>query len=68
MKIFCISIFNQDYKKLKNLNLIPVGVGNNNFNKNWLSDKGSINISKKFKFWEYTFHYKLWKNKNSDFK
>ena len=65
MKIFCISIFNQDYKKLKNLNLIPVGVGNNNFNKNWLSDKGSINISKKnLNFGEYTFHYKLWKNKN----
>ena len=65
MKIFCISIFNQDYKKLKNLNLIPVGVGNNNFDKNWLSDKGSINISKKnLNFGEYTFHYKLWKNKN----
>ena len=27
MKIFCISVFNKDYNKLKNLNLIPVGLG-----------------------------------------
>lgn len=64
MKIFCISVFNKDYNKLKNLNLIPVGLGKKKFSKNWLSDKGKKNISKKNpNFGEYTFHFKLWKNK-----
>ena len=64
MKIFCISIFNEDYKKLRNLNLIPVGLGKKKFDVNWLTDKGKKSISKKNpNFGEYTFHYKLWKNK-----
>lgn len=65
MKIFCISIFNKDFEKLKNLNLIPVGLGKQKFNGNWLKDKAKKNISKKnINFGEYTFHYKLWKNKS----
>ncbi len=63
MKIFCISIFDQNYKQLKDLNLIPVGLGEKRFHKNWLTDKRGKNISKKnLNFGEYTFHYKLWQN------
>ncbi|MDC3087524.1 DUF4422 domain-containing protein [Candidatus Pelagibacter sp.] len=63
MKIFCLSIYNNNYEKLKKLDLIPVGLGNADFNSQWLNDKGILNISKKNKnFGEYTFHYHLWKN------
>ena len=65
MKIFCISILDQDYNQLKNLNLIPVGVGNKQFNQNWLSDKKGKNISNKnLNFGEYSFHYNLWQNES----
>ena len=64
MKIFCLSIYNKNYDKLKNLNLIPVGLGNASFDSNWLNDMGDNNISDKNpNFGEYTFHYNLWKNK-----
>ena len=63
MKIFCLSIYNNNYEKLKKLNLIPVGLGEENFGSQWLNDKGVQNISNKNKnFGEYTFHYHLWKN------
>lgn len=63
MKIFCISILNQNYEELKNLNLTPVGLGSEKFDKDWLSDKEGENISdKNSNFGEYTFHYKIWKN------
>ena len=63
MKIFCISIFNQNYDQLKNLSLTPVGLGEDEFDKNWLSDKEGENISNKnLNFGEYTFHYKIWQN------
>ena len=63
MKIFCLSIYNDNYKKFKKLDLIPVGLGNANFDSQWLNDKGTLNISDKNKnFGEYTFHFHLWKN------
>ena len=63
MKIFCLSIHNNNYDKLKKLDLIPVGLGDAKFHTDWLNDKGTFNISKKNKnFGEYTFHYHLWKN------
>ena len=65
MKIFCISIFDQNHKQLKDLGLIPVGLGKKKFHKNWLTDKKGKNISNKnLNFGEYTFHYKLWHNQN----
>jgi len=65
MKIFCISIYNKNFRQYKNLNLTPVGLGKEKFNKDWLNDKGLRNISNKnLNFGEYTFHYKLWKNSN----
>ena len=69
MKIFCISIFDKNYNELNKLSLVPVGLGNHNFNKNWITDKNGKNISKKNEYFgEYTFHYYLWKNKKFKFK
>jgi len=63
MKIYCISIYEENYDFFKNNNLIPVGIGRKKFNDNWLNDNGKDNISSKNdNFGEYTFHYNLWKN------
>ena len=63
MKTFCISIYNENYSLFKKNNLIPVGLGNDNFDENWMNDKFDNDISTKNEnFGEYTFHYKLWKN------
>ena len=63
MKIFCISIRNQNLNFFKKNNLIPVGLGKSTFDENWLNDKSQINISEKNEhFGEFTFHYWLWKN------
>lgn len=63
MKIFCISIYNENLNNFKKLNFIPVGVGKTKFSKGWINDKGLNNISNKNpNFGEYTFHFKLWKN------
>ena len=69
MKIFCLSIFNENYDFFKNLKLEPVGLGNKNYNNKWLNDLGEKNITEKnLNFGEYTFHYSLWKNiKKYDF-
>ena len=63
MKIFCLSIYNNNFNQLNKLNLIPVGLGDQIFNSKWITDKGTHNISNKNEnFGEYTFHYHLWKN------
>ena len=63
MKVFCIDINNSNYNKIKELNYIPVGLGQDNFDDNWLRDNTGINISHKNPYYgEYTFHYWLWKN------
>ena len=63
MKIYCISIYNQNYNFFKRNSLIPVGLGKKKFNKKWLGDNRRKNISSKNEnFGEYTFHYSLWKN------
>ena len=61
--MYCITIFDDHYEKIKNLGYIPVGLGNNIFNKDFITDKSKNNISDKNPFYgEYTFHYYLWKN------
>jgi len=46
------------------INYQPVGLGNGDFPKNWITDRTGNNISKKNKYYDmYTFHYWLWKNK-----
>jgi len=63
MKIYCISIYNENFDFFKKNNLIPVGIGKNKFSKDWLNDKNKDNISDKDdNFGEYTFHYSIWKN------
>ena len=67
MKIFCLSIYNENFNQFKKLDLIPVGLGNKSFDSRWLNDRGKNNISNKnIHFGEYTFHYHLWKNKILD--
>jgi len=42
---------------------LPVGLGSDNFSKEWIRDNTLENISIKNKFYgEYTFHYWFWKN------
>ena len=63
LNMFCLTLEPNHYNFIKKLGYIPVGLGNKNFDNNWLSDKSGINISKKNKnYGEYTYHYWIWKN------
>ena len=63
LKMFCISMEPNHYDFIKELGYMPVGLGEKNFNPNWMSDKSKDNISKKNKYYgEYTYHYWIWKN------
>ena len=65
IKMFCLTLEPNHYKFIKELDYIPVGLGEKIFDKkeHWLSDKLGNNISKKNKYYgEYTFHHWLWKN------
>ena len=63
LTIFCLTL-NPDHEKLiSQLSYIPVGLGENKFSENFLTDKSGKNISKKNSYYgEYTFHYWIWKN------
>ena len=64
--MFCICIHNELLTKVKELNYIPVGLGGDKFDKEWIRDNSGENISHKNKFYgEYSFHYWFWKNKLS---
>ena len=61
--MYCISIEPNHLNFIKELGYQPVGLGNKNFNKEWLRDNTGNNISIKNKnYGEYTFHYWIWKN------
>ena len=61
--MFCLSLEPNHLNVIKELNYIPVGLGNDNFSDEWFSDSSGVNISFKNKYYgEYTFHYWLWKN------
>lgn len=63
INIYCLSLFKSDYKNIINKNYIPVGLGNDGFGEDWLTDRKGYNISEKNPYYgEYTFHYNLWKN------
>ena len=63
LSMFCITLKKEHLESIKKLNYIPVGLGEENFSKEWLSDKSGINIASKNAFYgEYTFHYWIWKN------
>ena len=62
--MYCITIYDEHFDKIKDLGYIPVGLGNKIFSKKFLTDNTKKNISEKNPFYgEYTFHYWLWKNK-----
>ena len=51
-------------KFIKEINYIPVGLGTDEFSKDWVRDNTGDNITEKNKYYgEYTFHYWFWKNK-----
>jgi hypothetical protein len=64
INIYCLGLFNEDLNKILSLGYKPVGLGEENFDKNWLRDNTGDNISHKNKYYgECTFHYWFWKNK-----
>ena len=61
--MYCISINKNDLDIIKKLKYIPVGLGNDEFSNEWVTDRTLENIASKNKFFgEYTFHYWFWKN------
>ena len=63
LSMFCLSLYGEHLNNLKKINYIPVGLGENSFNNEWLRDNTKQNISNKNKYYgEYTFHYWFWKN------
>jgi len=63
MKMFCITLKNEHFDKIKKFGYIPVGLGKDIRNKNFTTDTIGENISEKNPYYgEYTFHYWLWKN------
>ena len=64
LKMFCITLEDKHFEKIKYLNYLPVGLGENITVKGFIRDNTDHNISNKNSFYgEYTFHYWLWKNK-----
>ena len=61
--MYCLTLDKNHLNIIKKFNYVPVGLGKDNFDNEWFSDKTGINISKKNPYYgEYTFHYWLWKN------
>ena len=68
LQIYCLSLSPSHLSSIKKLEYLPVGLGDNSFSDEWLGDKTDRNISSKNSFYgEYTFHYRLWKNKKINF-
>ena len=63
LNMYCICIHNNLLDKVQKLNYIPVGLGDSNFDHEWIRDNSKDNISNKNKYYgEYSFHYWFWKN------
>ena len=63
IKMYCMCLNDNLLDDIKKLNYIPVGLGDNKFSSEWLSDRSGDNISKKNKYYgEHTFYYWFWKN------
>jgi hypothetical protein len=63
LKIYCLCIHDGLLEKVKKLQYIPVGLGENKYRNGWVRDNTGKNISYKNSFYgEYTFHYWIWKN------
>ncbi len=67
--MYCITIYNEHYDKIKKLGYTPVGLGKNITSTKFEVDNKGINISDKNPFYgEYSFHYWIWKNEIKNFK
>ena len=67
--MYCITINDNHYDKIKNIEYVAVGLGKNIKNNNFITDNNGKNISLKNPYYgEYTFHYWLWKNEIENFK
>ena len=63
LKMFALCLYPRHLTDIKNLKYIPVGLGKNDFSKEWIRDNTGENITQKNPFYgEYTFHYWFWKN------
>ena len=63
LKMYCFSLANSNLEKIKKINYIPVGLGKEIFDKEWIKDNTGNHISKKNTWYgENTFYYWLWKN------
>ena len=68
LKIFCMSIKYFDVLEKLPSNIVPFGLGNNDFPKSWLNDKKGDNISELNQFFgEATGMYWIWKNYINNF-
>ena len=64
----CLCIHDELLEKVKRLNYLPVALGENNYQKDWIRDNIGKNISHKNRYYgEYSFHYWLWQNKMETF-
>lgn len=62
--MYCITLNDDHYDKIKTLGYIPVGLGKDITTKEFLTDNTGKNITTKNPHYgEYTFHYWIWKNK-----
>ena len=69
MKMYCITINNDHYEKIKSFGYIPVGLGKDIISTKFKTDKNGENISHKNPYYgEYSFHFWLWKNELQFFK
>ena len=63
LKMYCFSLSKSNLEKIKKMNYIPVGLGKEKFDSNWLTDSTNKNIGNKNSWYgENTFYYWLWKN------
>ena len=61
--MYCITLKDEHFDIIKRFGYIPVGLGKDIRNKNFITDAIGENISEKNPYYgEYTFHYWLWKN------
>ena len=69
MRMYCITIYNDHYEKIKQLGYIPVGLGKDINSQKFVSDNTGTNISDKNSYYgEYSFHYWIWKNEIKNLK
>ena len=51
MNMFCVTIYNDHYDKIKNLGYIPVGLGENVSSNEFITDKLDLSSDEAEKFW-----------------